>query len=371
MKISFVVWDGFIGGAERFAVSLAGELVRRGVKAGVVVVGPGDQLRAQLEREDVPAIHLGLSRGSLVMRHPRLLRQAVERDGAGVAILDGFGYLGTVLRLAGFRGSIIGVEHGVLIHTETLKPTRRLVRRLDRASGVFAHDAEVAVSAFMEQLARRAPHGRRLVRIPHGVRMDRPLPSAPRISANELRIGYAGRLFPGKGLEVLLHALALVARGRDGLSATLAIAGEGPTRPELEKLADTLGVRDRVSFVGWVEDIAEFWSQCHLAVTPNDHLAESFSMSTVEAMACARPTIVSARGALPELVRIGITGAVVPAGDANALASAISGYAQAPDLVPLHGEAAHAFAQGNFRLDRCADRYLDLVHEVALARNAG
>ncbi len=365
MMISLVVWEGFIGGAERFAASLAGELGRRGVDVSVVVIGPGDQLGAQLQREGVPVTHLGLSRGAMVLRHPRRLRKAVERYRAQTAILSGFGYLGAALRFGGFRGSIIGVEHGVLLHTAGFDSPRRLIRRLDRASGVLAHDAEVAVSAFMEQLALRVPHCRRLVRIPHGVRIDRPGPAAPSITGNELRIGYAGRLYPGKGVDVLLRALALLDGNGDGPRVTLAIAGEGPTRPQLEQLADSLGVSHRVSFLGWTEDIGAFWADCHLAVAPNDHLPESFCMATVEAMACARPTIVTAQGALPELVRDGVTGTVVRPGDPASLASAISVYARTPELLISGGEAAYAFAWQNFRLDQCADRYLDLTRELA------
>lgn len=365
MRISLVLWDGFIGGAERFTVSLAGELRRRGVDAGVVIVGPGEQLRVQLQREEVPAVHLGFSRGATVVRHPRVLRDAVDGERTTTAIIQGFGYLGATLRLGGFRRSIIGVEHGVLISIDSVDPARRLIRGVDRRAAALTHDAEVAVSAFMERLATAAPHCRRLVRIPHGIRMDGPPPDPPSVTGSELRIGYVGRLFPGKGLDVLLRALALLQPHPKGVRVTLTVAGEGPTRESLEALARKLDVSDLVTFVGWTDDVAEFWSGCHLAVAPNDLFVESFCMAIAEAMTCARPTVVTSRGALPELVVPDVTGAVVRGGDANALAAAISRYVEDPDLLAVHGRAARGLAEEKLRLDRCADRYLDLARTLA------
>lgn len=370
MRITFVLWDGFIGGAERFTASLAVEVQAQGTAASVVFIGRGQPLSAQLTRDSVPFHSLGFSRGSHLLRHPRLLARTVKEDGADAAIIGGFGYLGTLLRAGGFRGPLLGVEHGVLHQLSNMPRYKQTLRRIDRALGVPTHDVEIAVSCYMESLARNTLHGRRLVRIPHGVstadvRVDR-----ERAEGRTITVGYAGRLCEGKGVDVLLHAIALAGRDDDAPPPYLTIAGDGPIRASLETLAHRLGVSAYVKFLGWIDDLAKFWDGCDLAIAPASTLAESFSMTTLEAMARGRAAVVTDRGALPELVVPGKTGAIVPAGDAPALARAIAAYVSAPDTIKIHGEAAQTVARERFSLATCASAYIQLTTEVLEARQA-
>jgi len=182
-----------------------------------------------------------------------------------------------------------------------------------------------------------------------------------------MRIGYAGRLIPGKGLDVLMRALATVRQEHD---VSLLVAGDGPSRQELERLAGSLDLRDRVTFLGWTDDIGGFWSRCHLAVAPNDRTDESFCLSIAEAMSYSRPAVVTDRGALPELVIPEKTGVVVPAGDATALAGAIAYYALSPDRVSVHGRAAREHAERSYSLERCAERFLELAEALLVRRGS-
>jgi glycosyltransferase involved in cell wall biosynthesis len=92
-------------------------------------------------------------------------------------------------------------------------------------------------------------------------------------------------------------------------------------------------------------------------------------MTTLEAMARRCATIVTDRGALPELVIAGKTGIVVPAGDAPALAQAIDEYASSPDLAKRHGEAAQRLARSRFSLAECARAYVRLATEILDSRS--
>lgn len=354
MIVSFVVWDGRIGGAERQSVALAAEFRRQGVESGLVFVGGHDQLRNQIEDASIPAHHLALSRGRSVVLHPRRLATAVRAQGAEAAVVAGFGYLGTTLRLGGFRGPLIGVEHG--------DRSRALARSLDRALAVLAHDAEVSISAYMESLTRQTIHSRTLLRIPHGVSLPQPALAPPQLDARALRIGYAGRLYPGKGVDILLRAVASCVQ--QGPPMRLSVAGDGPARPALIGLATRLGIGAHVEFNGWIDDISSFWAEQDLAVAPNDWLEESFCVSIAEAMAHSRPAIVTAGGALPELVEPGVTGAVVPPADIDALASAIGDYSRSRQLLSNHGAAARERAERQFNLEVCARRYLDLLEQL-------
>jgi glycosyltransferase involved in cell wall biosynthesis len=367
VKITFVLWEGFIGGAERFTASLAAAVQAQGTAADILFVGKAQPLSAQLARDSVPFCALGYSRGASVIRHPRVLARAVKDAVTDVAVIGGFGYLGGALRAGGFRGPILGVEHGVLHQIPNMPLHRRVVRRVDRALGVATHDAEIAVSHYMEALAWDALHGRRVVRIPHGVTAAEARVTRVQVEDEALTVGYAGRLYDGKGVDVLLHALAL---RPDDPRSRLRIAGDGPTRASLEVLASRLSIDERVEFLGWSDDVTTFWDDCDIAVAPASELAESFSMTTLEAMARGRAPIVTDRGALPELVIAGQTGTIVPPRDAPALANAIAAYAQSPETVTSHGQAALRLAHDHFSLAACARAYIRLAAELLESRQS-
>jgi glycosyltransferase involved in cell wall biosynthesis len=184
------------------------------------------------------------------------------------------------------------------------------------------------------------------------------------VAAQELTVGYAGRLFPGKGVDRLIRAVSILADRDPGCRVYVQVAGDGEMRRTWERLAQSLGIGDRVRFLGWTDDVVGHWACCHVAVAPNDRFVESFNVSVVEAMAAGRPTIVTDRGALPELVVTQGTGMVVPAADDRALAAALAAYASDPDRVHTEGAAARRRAAENYSLTQSAQRYLALADEL-------
>jgi len=365
VRITFILWRGDIGGAERVTVNIAAELRRQGADARILFICDAARLVGQLEACSVPFAALDLERGSQVLAHPLRLRQALARERSDLTIAVSVGYLGAALRAAVPRTRLAGIEHGVLSSIPAEPLLRRAKMRIDRLIGVRAYDAEVAISRYMVELVERVPHARRVVLIPHGVEPAATVaPPQPPHEHEPLVVGFASRLFPGKGLDRLIGAVALLARAQPDRRVVVRVAGDGEMRAPWEALARELGVADRIVFEGWSDAIAEHWAGCHLAIAPNDGLAESFGMSVLEAMAAARPTIVSDSGALPELVRAGATGQVVAAGDERALADAIGRYLRHPAELRAHGAAAHARASAEYSLARCAGRYLALAGEL-------
>jgi glycosyltransferase involved in cell wall biosynthesis len=363
VRITFVLWRGDIGGAERVTVALAGELRRMSVDADILFVCEADRLGRQMAAEAVPYAELGYDRGSRIVAHPLRLRRMLRRLRPDVVIPVAVGYLGAAVRAAGFRGPLVGVEHGVLIEISK-EPRRAHVKGwADRLIGLGVYDAEVAISEYMRELISRGPHARRVVLIPHGVEAPVESPLEP-AGGGELIAGFAGRLHPGKGADRLIRAVAALTAGGSGARVRARIAGDGEMRAQWQRLARELGVEDRVEFLGWSDDIAGLWAGCHLAVAPNDVFIESFGMSVLEAMAAGRPAIVTDRGALPELVLPGLTGQVVPAGDDRALARALAGYAVDREALRAHGAAAHRRAVSDYTLRRSASRYLELADEL-------
>lgn len=148
-------------------------------------------------------------------------------------------------------------------------------------------------------------------------------PGAGRTQADgpTVRIGYAGRLLPLKGVATLLAAL------KPHPQLHLTICGSGPQEHELRELASRWGIADRVTFAGSLSghDLADFYRSIHVLAVPSlitRSWIEQFCRVAVEAMACGTPIVATDSGALPEVVGDG--GVIVSAGDAHSLGSALA-----------------------------------------------
>ena len=139
-------------------------------------------------------------------------------------------------------------------------------------------------------------------------RSDEPWPAIPW----RLRLGWAGRLAPGKGLEALLEALGLLVAGeRAGDRVELVVIGDGPARAELEARASRLGVAERIHWLGYIADRATYLdalASCDLFVFPSP--AEGFPKVILDAMAVGVPVVATLSGALAELGAAGLIASI-------------------------------------------------------------
>jgi glycosyltransferase involved in cell wall biosynthesis len=143
------------------------------------------------------------------------------------------------------------------------------------------------------------------------------------------------------------------------------LAGDGFERPELVQLADQLGIAADVTFLGWVpnSDLPPYYRAAAVSVIPS--LEEGFGIPAAEAMGCEVPVVASDAGGLPEVVEDGVTGLVVPRGDADALARAIQTLLTDPERRRVMGQAGRARALRLFDWDRSAEQFEQLYREVA------
>ncbi|MDH3889696.1 MAG: glycosyltransferase [candidate division Zixibacteria bacterium] len=161
--------------------------------------------------------------------------------------------------------------------------------------------------------------------IPFGVDLNR-FTFSERPSRSTVHIGTVRWLTKKYGLEYLIRAFARLAATRDNLKLT--IIGWGPLRPELEGLAGSLGIGDRVTFTGRLpnDEVARCFESFDLFVMPSVSRGETFGVAAVEAMASGLPVVASDIGGLPEVVADGLTGRLAPPGDVERLTAALEHY---------------------------------------------
>jgi len=149
-------------------------------------------------------------------------------------------------------------------------------------------------------------------------------------------VGSVGWLTPVKGHRYLIEALAKLKPAYPNVCGV--IVGSGELHRELEALAERLGVRPSLRFLGKRDDVAECVAAMDVFVLPS--LNEGMGRALVEAMAAGRPVVASRVGGVPTVVEDRVTGLLVPPGDADALASAIRALLDRPAWARELGAAA-------------------------------
>ncbi len=174
-----------------------------------------------------------------------------------------------------------------------------------------------------------------------------------------------GRIEANKGFDVLVDALARAASELPPQWAWV-LVGDGPLRAAVEAAVTSAGINERVRLAGALSD-ADLHSLAAVAdwfVHPT--LYEGSSIVTLEAMAHGLPVIASDAGGLPDKVRDGESGVLVPAGDAAALGAALR-RAAAADGIAM-GAAGRRHCEAHFSWNAVVDQYIELYHRVAAVR---
>jgi glycosyltransferase involved in cell wall biosynthesis len=175
------------------------------------------------------------------------------------------------------------------------------------------------------------------------------------------RFAAVARLTAQKRIDVAVRALARLRAS--GVEAVLEIAGDGPRRSALEELAGELGVRDAVTFHGFLppNDVAELLDRSVALLVPSE--SEGYGLIVVEAALCGVPTLGVRSGALEELVEPGASGLLVEPGDAHALSEAMARLAGDAELRSAMGLQARERARASTPVlvaDRLAALYAGL-----------
>ncbi len=241
----------------------------------------------------------------------------------------------------------------------------RLIRgNLRRATAIASTS-----HAMVRQVQRLTPERREVAVTPFGVDLAQFAPR-PRVE-RPLTLGTVKSLAPKYGVDLLLRAFAGLTADADVQAAAagcrLLVVGDGPQRAELEALARELGIAARTRFAGAVAhvDVPAWLNRLDVYVAPSRHDSESFGVAVIEASACALPVVVSDVGGLPEVVRDGETGLVVPRDDVPALQAALKRLVLDAALRERLGRAGRLHVEREYAWSRCVDMMERCLQRVA------
>lgn len=264
---------------------------------------------------------------------------------------------------------VVAAEQPALLGRPETTPTpRKLARLARREARVWARAAGyVAITqALATELTERFGPRDRVFVVPDGA-TARPIGTA-RSAPDAAVIGYAGHLYPWKGVDVLVHALALIP------SARAIVVGGHPAETDaarIETLATTLGVRDRITLTGLVRpsEVATALAEATVLVLPNtaSAISERYTspLKLFEYLSMGRPIVASDLPAIREILTHDDTALLVPPGDPHALAAAVARLSDDARLAERIGSAAGAIAPA-YTWDERARR-LEAVLEAAVA----
>ena len=198
----------------------------------------------------------------------------------------------------------------------------------------------------------------RLVQTIHnGIDLERFSPAGPAPDGPAVIVA---RLAPEKDVATLLRAAAVARSAQPDFR--LEIAGDGPCRTELERLAAELGLADGVRFLGPVRDVPALLRRARLFVLSS--LTEGISLTLLEAMASALPVVATRVGGNGEVVTEGETGLLIPAGDPAALAEGMLALWNDPGRRVEMGRAARRRVEEEFDVRRMVARYENLYEQL-------
>lgn len=271
--------------------------------------------------------------------------------------------------MSGHRGKLVITYHSDIVRQKRLGQAFQPVldRSMKRADAIIATSPNYLATSTVLQA-----HKDRCTVLPYGIPVEQfAHRDEPAIAALRERYGSrvvisVGRLIYYKGFDVLVRAMKDV-------NGTLLVVGDGPLRSELEALARSLGIADRVHFLGEIHnrDVAAYYHASDVFALASVARSEAFGIVQLEAMACGLPVVnTSLDSGVPFVSLDGLTGLTVPPGDSAALARALNALLDDDELRARLGEAARRRVETEFTAPVMGRRMLDLYASLVERRES-
>jgi glycosyltransferase involved in cell wall biosynthesis len=376
MRVLRVLTRLNVGGPARQALALRREMNRLGAETRLVVgrVNHSEGDLAEIESFDdlvrIPSLRrslnplLDLLASKAIQREIQSYRPEVVHTHMAKA-----GFLG---RLAAQRSSVpvtVHTYHGHVLEgyfnasvsDMFVAVERWLARRTDSLIAVSnqTRDELMALGIGEAHQWRVLPVGLDL----HSLTRERVPPSLARSRLGLPKegpvVGIAGRLVYIKDHETFIRAIARVRQQMPDVKTV--VAGDGPLRPRLEMLARKT-LKNGVNFLGWIDDLPTLYGALDVVVLTSRN--EGTPTALIEAGAAGKPVVASKVGGVPEVVRDGETGSLVPCGDVEAFAEHILTLLREPARRTAMGRRASDWVVDRFSTERLARHLLELYVEL-------
>jgi rhamnosyl/mannosyltransferase len=343
-----------VGGIENHVKDLAEAEVALGHHVTVMVTNPGGQ-PAQETINGVGVIRAArlatVASTPLSLTLPFLLAK-LKPDVTQVHFPYPLGELSQWL-LRRKRPYVITYHSDVVKQQRILRLYNPLLRRVlqEAAAILVASPNYVQSSPYLRPLSPKCSI------VPYAVDFERFSGAEPLFAGDgRFTLLFMGRHRYYKGGDDLIQAMAQLPAD---LPVRLLFGGEGPLRREWEHLSQTLGVHDKIQFVGHLTDadLPRFYASGDLFVLPANSRAEAFGKVLQEAMAAGLPCLTTELGTGTSfVVQDGVTGRVVPPQEPEALAAVIQELANQPELCQKMGQAGQARACEEFSLAQMVEK---------------
>jgi glycosyltransferase involved in cell wall biosynthesis len=352
IRVLFVVPALPVGGAERHLTTMLPRMDPARFTPSVICIGEEGELFSTLRAAGIEARALRLRKRQAVRVLIELV-MTMRRTRPDVVVVQGYNAetLGRIAaRIAGVKYTINWVHNASgLVQRGTVR--RTVDRALTRWTSAYFGVAEAQRPYLVDELGH--PDDKIRV-IYNGVDLAKFRTSTDRgvlaefgFAEDDPVVGIVAVLRPEKDHVSLLRAARTVV---DELTnARFLIIGDGPTRPQLEALCTELGITANVHFAGSRDDVARLLPAIDVFALTST--SECFPISVLEAMACARPAVCSAVGGIPEVIKDGETGYLVPPKNPLQLAARLVRLLRDPQTARRMGSAARARVEAEFDLD--------------------
>ena len=269
-----------------------------------------------------------------------------------------YGFLGA---LSGFHPYILSIwgsdvfsfPHKSILHRNMLKFNLSKADTLLSTSHVMAEEAGKYTHKPIEVIA-------------FGVNTDifRPLPDDSAGKVNEVTIGTVKLLEEIYGINYLIKAFHIITTRHPELPLKLLIVGGGTHALQLKSLVNELSLEEQTTFTGSVphNEVARYHNMLDISVSVSE--SESFGVAVIEASACEKPVVVSDVGGLPEVVKNGVTGIVVPPQSPTATADAIEMLVFDKELRKEMGKAGRKRVKKHYDWTQNTQQMLDIYEKV-------
>ncbi len=224
-----------------------------------------------------------------------------------------------------YHGDVFGYYGGFILKTSVYF-YNRLVNKLLSYANIIISPSEY----FIEESRFLRKYKDKIIAIPNGINIKEfDVPYLKEECREKLGlidkniILFVGNIHPYKGTDVLIKAMPKIVKHVP--DTELVFVGKGVMKNALEMLSKRLGVENYVKFAGFVEDGLKpfYYNAADVFCLPSTMSTESFGIVNLEAMACGVPIVASKVGGIPDVVKDGENGLLVPPKDSEALADAI------------------------------------------------